>query len=153
MMRSATRQTPSKLLSPSSSAKNLPLTRDNESASRTRADERDADERDGIAQRELENAPSAPDTAQASRQMLPQNLPARLARRGWLIVAASCLLAAALLLIREYIDAAFVVATIGVLAWFFDLRNRLRPPDIEADDRIADEIEDGDENFNDPDKT
>jgi hypothetical protein len=35
----------------------------------------------------------------------------------------------------------------------FDLRNRLRPPDIEADDRGADEIEDEDENFNDPDKT
>ena len=85
--------------------------------------------------------------------MLPQSLPARLARRGWLIVSASCLLAAALLLIRAYIDAAFMVATIGVLAWFFDLRNRLRPPDIEADDKFGDEIEDGDENFNDPDKT
>jgi len=85
--------------------------------------------------------------------MLPQSLSVRLARRGWLIVAASCLLAAALLLIRAYIDAAFVVATIGVLSWFFDLRNRLRPPDIEADDKVADEFEDGDENFNDRDKT
>ena len=148
MMRSVTRQTPSKFLFRSSSAKNLPLPRDNESAGRTRADERDR-----VVQRELENAPPAGDTARASAQMLPQSLPARLARRGWLIVAASCLLTAAMLLIREYIDAAFVVATIGVLAWFFDLRNRLRPPDIEADDRIADEIEDGDENFNDPDKT
>jgi len=85
--------------------------------------------------------------------MLPQSLSVRLAHRGWLIVSASCLLAAALLLIRGHIDAAFVVATIGVLAWFFDLRNRLRPPDIEVDDTVADEIENGDENFNDPDKT
>lgn len=76
----------------------------------------------------------------------------RLARRYWLIGAAACLLAAAALLMWSHLDAAFVVATLGILAWFFDLRNRLRPPDIEADEKFADAYQDGDEKFNDRDE-
>lgn len=49
------------------------------------------------------------------------------------------------LLLRR-MDAAFVVATLGVVAWFWNERNRLRPHGIEEDERVEDEeIEDRDE--------
>jgi hypothetical protein len=53
-----------------------------------------------------------------------------------------------MLLLLQRMDAAFVVATLGVVAWFWNERNRLRPQGIEADDRFQDEneeIEDRDE--------
>jgi hypothetical protein len=69
-------------------------------------------------------------------------------RQRWSIVAAVCLLIAAALLIMWRVDAAFVAATLGVVAWFWNERNRLRPHGIEADERFEDEdeeIEDEDE--------
>lgn len=44
---------------------------------------------------------------------------------------ATCLIVAALCVISDYVDAAFVVATLGVVAWFVETRNRLRTADIE----------------------
>jgi hypothetical protein len=59
-----------------------------------------------------------------------------------------CLFIAAVLLLLWRIDAAFVVATLGVVAWFWNERNRLRPHGIEDGESFEDEdeeIEDGDE--------
>lgn len=68
--------------------------------------------------------------------------------RRWSIVAGACLLAAAALLLMSRMDAAFVVATLGVVAWFWNERNRLRPAGIEDDEESREEdeeIKDGDE--------
>ena len=51
--------------------------------------------------------------------------------RLWLIVATLCLIAAALFLwraqvIEAYMHAAFVAASLGVVAWFLRLRTQLR---------------------------
>jgi uncharacterized protein involved in exopolysaccharide biosynthesis len=77
-----------------------------------------------------------------------ESLTARLFRQRWIIVACLCLLVAAALLFMLRMDAAFIVATLGVVAWFWNERNRLQPPGIEADERFKDEdeaIEDQDE--------
>ncbi|MGI9107383.1 MAG: hypothetical protein ACR2G4_14175 [Pyrinomonadaceae bacterium] len=123
----------------------MPFTRDNEST-----DEQRADARRETARHEVE--PRAPDASPSFAYSRSESPVPRLARRYWLIGAAACLLAAAALLMWSHLDAAFVVATLGILAWFFDLRNRLRPPDIEADEKFADAYQDGDEKFNDRDE-
>jgi hypothetical protein len=51
--------------------------------------------------------------------------------RVWLIVATLCLIAAALFLWRAqanevYLNAAFIAATLGVIAWLLRLRTHLR---------------------------
>ena len=59
-----------------------------------------------------------------------------------------CLFVAAAVLLLGRMDAAFVVATLGVVAWFWNERNRLRPQSIEGDEGFEDEdeaIEDVDE--------
>jgi hypothetical protein len=89
--------------------------------------------------------PIAPDQDETGRA---ESLSARLSRQRWSIVACVCLLVAVLLLIMLRMDAAFVVATLGVVAWFWNERNRLRPRGIEADERFEnedEEIEDRDE--------
>lgn len=81
------------------------------------------------------------------------------AGRGWSVVAGVCLVAAAALWLLVGVEAAFVVATLGVVAWFWDQRNRIERRGIEngwlpgADDeggedfadKVEDEIGDGDE--------
>lgn len=73
--------------------------------------------------------------------------------RLWLIVATLCLIVAACFLWRAQVDevygrAAFVAATLGVVAWFLRLRTQLRktiPPTIEThaeDDTEETEIDD-----------
>ena len=73
-----------------------------------------------------------------------------LARRRWSFVAGACVVAAALLWPLAGIDAAFVAATLGVVAWFLDQRARLRPllPEPADDpDEIEDETLDEGEDF------
>lgn len=63
-------------------------------------------------------------------------------------MAAACLVVAAALLLSARVDAAFVAATLGIVAWFWNERNRLRPAGIEAGERFQEddeEIEDVDE--------
>lgn len=72
----------------------------------------------------------------------------RMFAERWSVVAGICLLVAAALLLFRRMDAAFVVATLGVVAWFWNERNRLRPRGIEADERFRDE----DEGFEDRDE-
>lgn len=66
----------------------------------------------------------------------------------WSVVAGVCLLVAGALLLAGRMDGAFVVATLGVVAWFWNERNRLRPSGIEANERFRDE----DEGFEDRDE-
>lgn len=55
--------------------------------------------------------------------------------RGWTMAALLLLLVAALcLVVFAQVEAAFVAATLGVVAWFFGLRNRLAGASIEAGD-------------------
>jgi hypothetical protein len=95
----------------------LPIKEDREDASETRAGERPAeDERTG-------------------------GFSTRLFAARWSVAAGLCLLVAAVLLLLWRVDAAFVVATIGAVAWFWNERNRLRPAGIEADEKFRDEEE------------
>lgn len=79
-----------------------------------------------------------------------------LARRRWSFVAGACLVAAVALWIVSGVNAAFVAATLGVVAWFWDERTRLRPIAIEAERerrRALEESEDeGDEDFGERDR-
>jgi hypothetical protein len=66
-------------------------------------------------------------------------------KRLWRIAAVLCLVAAAVLDWRGHLDATFVAATLGVVAWFLDQRNLLRARSIEADADTYAEIEEQDE--------
>jgi hypothetical protein len=44
----------------------------------------------------------------------------------WIALSATCFAGAALLLWQKHLDAAFVIATIGALAWFLNYRSRLK---------------------------
>jgi hypothetical protein len=66
----------------------------------------------------------------------------------WCIVAGLCLIIAVALLAQGRIDGAFVVATLGIVAWFLNLRAQFRRAIIEADDagKQDDEPDPRDEN-------
>lgn len=54
--------------------------------------------------------------------------------RVWIAVSILCLIAAASFWFwRGNLDWTFVAATLGVVAWFLSLRNRLRSSNIEHD--------------------
>lgn len=68
--------------------------------------------------------------------------------RAWLIVATLCLIAAAIFLWRArvdevYLNAAFVAAALGVVAWFLRLRSQLRKTIPHAEDFSADDAAEG----------
>lgn len=64
-----------------------------------------------------------------------------LIERGWIYAAGICLVSAAIFLARENLNAAFVAATLGVVAWFLNVRNHLKRNVIPADDPEDEEIE------------
>jgi hypothetical protein len=69
--------------------------------------------------------------------------------RAWIIASILCLIVAAILLLREYQNAAFVVATFGAVAWFLSYRVKLRATIVdpaETTDDERDASEDHDEN-------
>lgn len=78
-----------------------------------------------------------------------KSLATRISQQRWLVVAVACLLIAAALLLTARMDAAFVVATLGVVAWFWEQRNRLLPPGIEAEQRFQADTQDDDEEIED----
>jgi hypothetical protein len=68
--------------------------------------------------------------------------------RAWTITSILCLVVAAILLLRDYPNAAFVAATLGAVAWFLSYRVRLRGATVEpveATDDENDASEDEDE--------
>ncbi|HEV2763258.1 MAG TPA: hypothetical protein VGV38_09820, partial [Pyrinomonadaceae bacterium] len=50
----------------------------------------------------------------------------------WTTVCAACLVVSAALILKGQAEAAFVTAAVGVLAWFINVRNRLRGDDDSA---------------------
>lgn len=73
-----------------------------------------------------------------------------LAEQRWSSIAGVCLIVAAALWWFVGVDAAFVVATFGVLAWFWDQRNRIERRSIESGGRRGaddDKDEEFDEEF------
>ena len=44
----------------------------------------------------------------------------------WMAVSLVCLSGAAMALWRQHLDAAFVIGTIGALAWFLNYRSRMK---------------------------
>lgn len=67
--------------------------------------------------------------------------------RRWMAVAAACAVAAAVLLFTVGVNAAFVAAVLGVVAWFWDQRNHIRANIIEDEhsEEGRDELEEFDE--------
>lgn len=65
-----------------------------------------------------------------------------MAERIWMIFAGLFLAAAAILLWRKNLSAAFVTATLGVAAWFISFRSQVRGKNAAAEE---DEIDEGDE--------
>lgn len=65
----------------------------------------------------------------------------------WLAIAGICIAAALVLMVRHQLDAAFVVGTLGVVAWFLSYRVQMKRI-IAADDiqqtRVEDSNEDAD---------
>lgn len=55
-----------------------------------------------------------------------------LKRHLWSVVAGLCLIVSAVFLWRSRMDAAFVMATLGVVAWFLNLRNQFQKAHIET---------------------
>ncbi|OLD28919.1 MAG: hypothetical protein AUJ04_00395 [Acidobacteria bacterium 13_1_40CM_3_55_6] len=63
--------------------------------------------------------------------------------RIWMILAALMLIAAAVLLWRGNLSAAFVIATLGAVAWFLNYRSQLRANvAIDREDDVVDEERD-----------
>ena len=52
----------------------------------------------------------------------------------WMIVSGLCIAAAAFFLLRGNLDAAFVIATLGLVAWFLNYRLQMKAI-ITAEDR------------------
>jgi uncharacterized membrane protein YhfC len=59
--------------------------------------------------------------------------------RAWTILSILCLIVAAILLLRNYQNAAFVVATLGAVAWFLSYRVKLRATIAETAETTDDE--------------
>ena len=71
------------------------------------------------------------------------------ADRRWMAVAAACAVVAAVLLITVGVNAAFVAAVLGAVAWLWDQRNRIRAGLVE--DGKREEGRDGLHKFEDED--
>lgn len=59
--------------------------------------------------------------------------------RAWIVIAAALLIAAAVLLWRNNLSAAFVTAALGACAWFLSYRSQLRT--LTKDEDEPDETE------------
>ena len=61
--------------------------------------------------------------------------------RAWMLVSVLGMVAAAILFFRDYQNAAFVVATLGAVAWFLSYRTKLRSAMGEAVEAAPSEAE------------
>jgi uncharacterized membrane protein YedE/YeeE len=59
----------------------------------------------------------------------------------WLVLAGFCIAAAAVLMVLGHFDGAFVVAVVGMIAWFLNYRAQVRKSLDAADATTEDEIE------------
>jgi uncharacterized YccA/Bax inhibitor family protein len=65
--------------------------------------------------------------------------------RAWIIFSILCLGVAAILLLRDYQNAAFVIAALGAVAWFLSYRVKLRATIIETPETTDEENEASDD--------
>jgi Flp pilus assembly protein TadB len=61
--------------------------------------------------------------------------------RLWIIASGLCLIVAAILLLRENYNAAFVAAALGAVAWFLNYRSKIRATLVEEDETTDDDRE------------
>jgi hypothetical protein len=59
----------------------------------------------------------------------------------WLVIAGCCIVGAAILIILGHFDGAFVVAVLGMVAWFLNYRAQVKVSLDGADATAEDEIE------------
>lgn len=91
-------------------------------------------------------APSADLTSRPDAKLASQQSYTLLGvQRFWSIVAALCLGSAIVLGLSGHLDATFVAATLGIVTWFLDMRNRLRARSIETATEETDPEEGEDE--------
>ena len=64
----------------------------------------------------------------------------------WIIVACVCIIVAVVMVVRGRLDAAFVIAALGVIAWFLNYRAQMSEvvaaPDLEEANQREDSNED-----------
>ena len=63
----------------------------------------------------------------------------------WIIIACACIIVAAFMVLRGRLDAAFVIAALGVVAWFLNYRAQLTEVIAAADLEETNHGEDSDE--------
>ncbi len=63
----------------------------------------------------------------------------------WIIVACACIVAAVFMVFRGRLDAAFVIAALGVVAWFLNYRTQMTEVIAAADLEEANQREDSNE--------
>jgi uncharacterized membrane protein YedE/YeeE len=63
----------------------------------------------------------------------------------WLVIAGFCITVAAVFLLRGNFDAAFVVAVLGMVAWFLNYRTQVQKT-LNAEDATAEEENETDGN-------
>jgi hypothetical protein len=59
----------------------------------------------------------------------------------WTFIAVICLVAAAIALWRQEVNVAFVIATLGVMAWFLRYRSELKESLVEDGSPLKDDSE------------
>ena len=59
----------------------------------------------------------------------------------WLAIAGCCIVGAALLMLLGHFDGAFVVAVVGMIAWFLNYRAQIQKGLVVEDATVEDEIE------------
>ena len=57
----------------------------------------------------------------------------KLVKLFWIIIACACVIVAAFMVLRGRLDAAFVIAALGVVAWFLNYRAQLTEVTAAAD--------------------
>lgn len=66
------------------------------------------------------------------------------AERRWTMASGACMIVAATALVLWEVEVAFVAATLGIVCWFLNLRNRLKSSivqDVEEDEASGEEDE------------
>jgi len=92
----------------------------------------DARDDEGADRFDREAAADDDDSPEADAAESPADAAPRFPQ-PWLVAACLCLLAAAALWLLGHADAAFVAAALGVVAWFLNVRVRLRRKDGHGD--------------------
>ena len=63
----------------------------------------------------------------------------------WIIIACACVIAALFMVVRGRLETAFVIAALGVIAWFLNYRSQMTEVITAADLEEANQREDSDE--------